>query len=72
MRMPVRLRVSWQDETTLKFETDGPAGTLVPFRRPNVGRPPQWQGQSAACGRRWHRGKASRQREAAAADVAVE
>ena len=22
MRMPIRLRVSWQDETTLKFETD--------------------------------------------------
>ena len=22
MRMPIRLRVSWQDDTTLKFETD--------------------------------------------------
>lgn len=50
MRMPIRLRVSWQDDTTLKFETDNGqqvrlfrfGGSLPPASEP------QWQGQSAA------------------------
>jgi hypothetical protein len=50
MRMPIRLRVSWQDETTLKFETDN-GQQLRLFRfgaAPSTGGEPQWQGQSAA------------------------
>ena len=50
MRMPIRLRVSWQDDTTLKFETDnGPQERL--FRVGASRSPaaePQWQGQSVA------------------------
>ena len=35
MRMPIRLRVSWQDDTTLKFETDnGQQVRLFRFTRP--------------------------------------
>jgi hypothetical protein len=50
MRMPIRLRVSWEDDTTLKFETDN--GQQV--RRFRFGAAeqkrsePQWQGQSLA------------------------
>jgi hypothetical protein len=50
MRMPIRLRVSWQDDTTLKFETDN--GQQVRLFRFGGSQPavnePQWQGQSAA------------------------
>jgi hypothetical protein len=50
MRMPIRLRVSWQDDTTLKFETDN--GQQVRLFRFNPSQPPagepQWQGQSVA------------------------
>jgi hypothetical protein len=50
MRMPIRLRVSWQDDTTLKFETDN--GQQVRLFRFGATRPtggePQWQGQSVA------------------------
>jgi len=50
MRMPIRLRVSWQDEATLKFETDN--GQQVRLFRFGGSQPPtsepQWQGQSAA------------------------
>ena len=50
MRMPIRLRVSWQDETTLKFETDN--GQQVRLFRfggsQSTGGEPQWQGQSVA------------------------
>lgn len=50
MRMPIRLRVSWQDDTTLKFETDN--GQQVRLFRFGASRPPagepQWQGQSVA------------------------
>ena len=50
MRMPIRLRVSWQDDTTLKFETDnGQQERLFRFgasRSPAA--EPQWQGQSVA------------------------
>jgi hypothetical protein len=48
MRMPIRLRVSWQDDTTLKFETDN--GQQVRLFRFGATQPtrgePQWQGQS--------------------------
>jgi hypothetical protein len=50
MRMPIRLRASWEDDTTLKFETDN--GQQV--RRFRFGAAeqkrsqPQWQGQSLA------------------------
>jgi hypothetical protein len=50
MRMPIRLRVSWQDDTTLKFETDN--GQQVRVFRFGAAQPtasePQWQGQSVA------------------------
>lgn len=50
MRMPIRLRVSWQDDTTLKFETDN--GQQVRLFRFGAPQPPagepQWQGQSVA------------------------
>jgi hypothetical protein len=50
MRMPIRLRVSWQDDTTLKFETDnGQQVRLFRFGSPEPSRgEPQWQGQSLA------------------------
>jgi hypothetical protein len=50
MRMPIRLRVSWQDDTTLKFETDnGQQIRLFRFgAAPPAAGEPQWQGQSAA------------------------
>lgn len=50
MRMPIRLRVSWQDETTLKFETDnGEQVRLFRFGSAGPSRgEPQWQGQSSA------------------------
>ena len=50
MRMPIRLRVSWQDETTLKFETDNGQQVRL-FRFGSSQLPigePQWQGQSVA------------------------
>jgi hypothetical protein len=50
MRMPIRLRVSWQDDTTLKFETDNGQQVRV-FRFGASQAPaaePQWQGQSVA------------------------
>jgi hypothetical protein len=50
MRMPIRLRVSWQDDTTLTFETDN--GQQVRLFRFGASEPsrgePQWQGQSLA------------------------
>jgi hypothetical protein len=50
MRMPIRLRVSWQDDTTLKFETDnGQQERLFRFGSPqSASNEPQWQGQSVA------------------------
>ena len=50
MRMPIRLRVLWQDETTLKFETDNGQQVRL-FRFGSSQSPagePQWQGQSVA------------------------
>ena len=50
MRMPIRLRVSWQDDTTLKVESDNGQQTRL-FRfgasEPSRGEP-QWQGDSVA------------------------
>ena len=49
MRLPGRLRVSWQDDTTMKIETD--AGTQTRLLRFGTGAPsgePSWQGWSAA------------------------
>jgi hypothetical protein len=50
MRMPIRLRISWQDDTTLKVETDN--GQQVRLFRFGAAQPssgePQWQGDSAA------------------------
>lgn len=50
MRMPIRLRVSWQDDTTLKFETDnGQQVRLFKFGSPAAPTtPPDWQGHSVA------------------------
>lgn len=55
MRVPGRLNITWQDDTTLKIETD--AGTQTRLLRfgsqvpPNT--PPSWQGYSVA---RWEPG----------------
>jgi hypothetical protein len=50
MRMPIRLRISWQDDTTLKLETDN--GQQVRLFRFGASQapagPPQWQGHSVA------------------------
>jgi hypothetical protein len=41
MRMPVRLRISWQDDYTLKIETDaGQQTRLLRFANPNVATKP--------------------------------
>jgi hypothetical protein len=59
MRIPGRLRISWQDDNTLKVETDAGMQTrLFSFgARPSSGGRPTWQGDSAA---EWH-GAATRQ-----------
>lgn len=50
MRVPTRLRISWQDASTLRIETD--AGTQTRLLRfgaaPAPASEPTWQGQSAA------------------------
>ena len=56
MRMPTRLRISWQDDTTLKVEADAGTQTrLFRFRAPAgpaltapAGEAPSWQGFSVA------------------------
>lgn len=50
MRMPIRLRVSWQDDTTLKVESDnGQQTRLFRFGASDSSRgEPQWQGDSVA------------------------
>jgi len=50
MRMPVRLRVSWQDDSTLKLETDnGQQVRLFRFHaKETPPGEPQWQGHSIA------------------------
>jgi hypothetical protein len=48
MRLPGRLRISWQDDTTLKVETDTGTQTRLLAFRPGPPAEPSWQGQSAA------------------------
>ncbi|MES1254253.1 MAG: hypothetical protein ABUS56_01515 [Acidobacteriota bacterium] len=50
MRIPGRLRISWQDDTTLKVETDAGTQTrLLHFgTKPPAGLAPSWQGYSVA------------------------
>ena len=50
MRMPGRLHITWQDDTTLKIETDqGTQTRLLHFgSKPEPGIKPSWQGYSSA------------------------
>lgn len=49
MRQPGRLRISWQDDTTLKIETTAGSQTrLLRFERPAAAGPKTWQGLSFA------------------------
>jgi hypothetical protein len=54
MRLPTRIHITWQDENTLKLETDAGTQTrLFQFAQPPApAGAPSWQGQSAA---RWER-----------------
>jgi hypothetical protein len=51
MRMPTRLHVTWQDDTTLKLETDAGTQTRLFSFGPPQGRGDDWQGVSSAS---WH------------------
>ena len=65
--MPIRLRVSWQDDTTLKFETDnGQQVRLFRFRRRGDDGAASRSGRVSRPrrGRRLPKDKASRRREA--------
>ncbi|HTM02470.1 MAG TPA: hypothetical protein VL173_03125 [Vicinamibacterales bacterium] len=47
MRLPGRLHITWQDERTLKIETDAGTQTrLIAFTAPATLPPPEWQGSS--------------------------
>lgn len=48
MRLPTRLRVSWQDDTTLKIETDAGTQTRLLRFTPGPDEGGGWQGVSAA------------------------
>ena len=50
MSMPTRLRISWQDDNTLKVETDAGTQTRVLHFAPSkpAGGTPSWQGDSLA------------------------
>jgi hypothetical protein len=48
MRLPGRLHITWQDDTTLKVDTDTGTQTRLLAFRPQPSAPPSWQGQSAA------------------------
>jgi hypothetical protein len=48
MRLPGRLHITWQDDTTLKVETDTGTQTRLLAFRPTPPPPPSWQGSSAA------------------------
>jgi hypothetical protein len=51
MRLPLRVRISWQDDTTLKLETDNGQQTRLFRFGPSTPPPtPGWQGHSVA---RW-------------------
>ena len=55
MRIPTRLHVTWQDDSTLRLDTDAGTQTrLLHFEAGEAGRSqaPSWQGTSAA---RWDR-----------------
>jgi hypothetical protein len=59
MAVPTRLRITWQDDTTLKVETDAGGQTrLFRFGSPRSQRgPATWQGESIA---EWERPRAAR------------
>src|SRR5438105_10609173 len=48
MRTPGRLRISWQDDTTLKIETDAGQQTRLLHFAGSPGGEPSWQGYSVA------------------------
>jgi hypothetical protein len=49
MRMPTRLRIAWEDDWTLRIDTDaGQQTRLLRFRPEAAPGQPTWQGQSAA------------------------
>jgi hypothetical protein len=48
MRVPGRLHISWQDDTTLKIETDAGTQTRILHFTGTPGGDPSWQGYSAA------------------------
>jgi hypothetical protein len=48
MRVPGRLHISWQDDTTLKIETDAGTQTRLLHFAGTPGGDPSWQGYSAA------------------------
>src|SRR5437868_1546946 len=50
MRMPTRLRISWQDDTTLKVEADAGTQTRILHfgGKPAANEPATWQGYSSA------------------------
>jgi hypothetical protein len=48
MRLPGRLHITWQDDTTLKVDIDTGTQTRLLAFRPTPAGPPSWQGQSAA------------------------
>jgi hypothetical protein len=51
MRVPGRLHITWQDDNTLRVDTDAGMQTrLFHFRAASAGGPPSWQGHSMA---RW-------------------
>jgi len=50
MRLPIRMRVAWQDDTTLKLETDAGTQTRMFYFGAPQGNGGDWQGLSAA---RW-------------------
>jgi hypothetical protein len=48
MRMPTRLHITWQDDNTLKLETDAGTQTRIFRFRPPEGAGGDWQGSSSA------------------------
>ena len=48
MRLPGRLRIAWQDDATLKVETDTGTQTRLLSFRPSPAAEPSWQGSSVA------------------------
>ena len=48
MRMPMRLNISWQDDSTLKLETDAGTQTRILNFKPSQSAGGDWQGVSTA------------------------